>query len=61
MVYDFSRSQKNTKLTIPYPDEAKDTSTDKDKPNNIQNNKETEILQTDREIFELPGGCLGST
>ncbi len=61
MVYDFSRSQKNTKLTIPYPDEAKDTSTDKDKPNNIQNNKETDVSQTDREIFELPGGCLGGT
>ena len=26
-----------------------------------QVNKETEILQTDREIFELPGGCLGGT
>ena len=26
-----------------------------------QVNKETEILQTDREIFELPGGCLGIT
>lgn len=61
MVYDFSKSQKNTKMTIPYQDESKDTATDKDKPNNIQNNKETDVSQTDREIFELPGGCLGGT
>ena len=61
MVYDFSKNQKNTKLTIPYPDEVKDTTTDKDKPNTTQNNKEIEVSQTDREIFELPSGSLGST
>ena len=58
MVYDSFRDKVNTRVAIPV---ANDTATDKDKPNNIQNNKETDVSQTDREIFELPGGCLGST
>ncbi|MBI0180223.1 hypothetical protein [Commensalibacter sp. W8163] len=58
MVYDSFRDKVNTRVAIPV---ANDTATDKDKPNNIQNNKETDVSQTDREIFELPGGCLGGT
>ncbi|MUG09383.1 phage fiber-tail adaptor protein [Commensalibacter melissae] len=58
MVYDSFRDKTNTRVAIPV---ANDTATDKDKPNNIQNNKETDVSQTDREIFELPGGCLGGT
>ncbi|MUG08615.1 phage fiber-tail adaptor protein [Commensalibacter melissae] len=58
MVYDSFKDKINTRVAIPV---ANDTATDKDKPNNIQNNKETDVSQTDREIFELPGGCLGGT